>query len=281
MKVRIKIIAIVLFSALGLFVILNFSPWLALAAALIGIFYLEMIYPKLNFFSPAILNVKDQGERAVAITFDDGPSEWTLKILDHLRDQNVKSTFFFLGKNLERYPEIAKRAHAEGHTIGIHGYSHTKFHFKGADFIHEDLDRCFKSFQSLGIKPAALIRFPHGFKNFFAVRDARRRGLTICSWGKGVWDSKRPGVQTIVDRSLKLKAGEILLLHDGDGAKENPDRSQTVEALPEIIRGLKAKGFEFVTLDERHSRWKKAVKAVGVSSKEILEECKPFNPIKK
>ena len=279
--VRLKIIGIVFLVLVGLWILLNFYPWLALLAALIGIFYLEMIYPKLNFFSTAILDVKNQGEKAVAITFDDGPSEWTAKILDTLRDHQVKATFFFLGKNLERYPEIAKRAQAEGHAIGIHGYSHTKFHFKGPDFIHEDLDACFRSFQSVGIKPAALIRFPHGFKNFFAVRDARRRGLTICGWGKGVWDSKRPGVQIIVKRSLQLKAGEILLLHDGNGAKENPDRSQTAEALPQIIQGLKAKGFEFVTLDISDFKLKKAVKSVGQTSLEVLKEFKHFNPLNK
>jgi peptidoglycan/xylan/chitin deacetylase (PgdA/CDA1 family) len=248
LNVRIKITIIALLVLAALTCLISFSPWLALIAAIAGIFYLEMIYPKLNFFSSAILDVRDQGGNAVAVTFDDGPSEWTSRILDTLRDQNVKATFFFLGKNLERYPEIAKRAQAEGHTIGIHGYSHTKFHFKGPEFIHDELDRCFKSFQSVGIKSAPLIRFPHGFKNFFAVRDARRRGLTICGWGKGVWDSKSPGVDVIIKRSLQLKAGEILLLHDGDGAKENPNRAQTAEALPEIIRGLKSKGFQFVSL---------------------------------
>ncbi len=250
MPVKVKI-QIVIAIALAALVIFAFSAVSLVASALltiIAILYVEMIYPRWNFFGDAILDVKDRGPHAVAITFDDGPSEWTAKILDVLRDEKVKATFFLLGINVERHPAIAARIQNEGHTIGYHGYSHTKFHWRGRGFIHEDLNRCAAAFKSAGLNPAPIIRFPHGVKNFFAVREAKNRNLEICSWGRGVWDSKRPGVQIIVERSLRLKEGEILLLHDGDGANANVDRSQTAEALPQIIKGLKQKSFTFTSL---------------------------------
>lgn len=252
LNVRIKVALSIFLGIALLAALFNFQMWAGVVGLVIGISYLEMIYPKWNFYVPAILNVKNRAaghqKKAVAITFDDGPSEWTLKILETLKKENIKATFFLLGKNVERHPEIARRVEGEGHTIGYHGYSHTKFHFKSAVFIKDDLNLCVAAFERAGLRPKNLVRFPHGVKNIFSVREIKRRGWTLCGWGRGVWDSKKPGVDLIVKRSSKLHSGEILLLHDGDGAKENPDRSQTAEALPKIIQGLKSKGFEFVTL---------------------------------
>lgn len=247
-KVRLKILLILAAIAIALFILSRIHGGLALLAIVFGLLYFEMIYPNLNFFGSAILSVKDQGPHAVAITFDDGPSDWTPKILDTLKQENIKATFFLLGQNVERFSEIAKRIETEGHAIGYHGYSHTKFHFRGSKFIRADLDRCVAAFQKAGLSPKSLVRFPHGFKNIFAVNEIRKRGWTLAGWGRGVWDSKRPGLKWIVDRSLEINAGDILLLHDGDGAKPDADRSQTAEAVLPIIQGLKAKGFSFVVL---------------------------------
>jgi len=248
LKVKFKIaLAVLLALWLALF-LFEIHFFLGLIFSVVAVLYAEMINPRWNFFGRAVLDVKDQGAQSVAITFDDGPSSWTLPILDILKKENVKATFFLLGKNVERHPEIAKRIVEEGHTVGYHGYSHTKFHRKGLEFIRDDLDRCVEAFQAANLKPQTLIRFPHGVKNIFAVKEIQRRGWTLCSWGKGVWDSKRPGVDIIVERAKDLKSGDILLLHDGDGVKENPDRSQTAEALGPIIQELKSRGFLFVTL---------------------------------
>ncbi len=250
LKVRLKVTFIV-FALCGLDLLLWVLAWplglLFMLAALLGA---EMIYPKWNFFGKALLNVKKAGPRAIALTFDDGPSEWTSKILDTLNTEKIKATFFLLGSNLLRHPEIARRIKNEGHGVGLHAFSHTKMHLKNPEFIKKELDQTEAAFKSLGIEHDNLFRFPHGFKNFFGVRELKRRGWILCGWGRGVWDSKRPGVSVIVERSLQLKAGEILLLHDGDGAKLNPDRAQTAEALSQIIRGLKDKGYQFVSLKD-------------------------------
>lgn len=252
LKVRFKILAAVIAGLalvwlLGAFV----SGWLALVVGILGLLYAEMINPRWNFFGPAILDVKSQSSLkspAVAITFDDGPSPWTLSILDTLKKENVRATFFLLGINIERYPEIARQIENDGHTIGTHGYSHTKYHLKSLSFIRSDLNRADEVFKKIGLRAPKLVRFPHGVKNVFAVKEVQSRGLKLCSWGRGVWDSKNPGVTLIVERALKLNTGEILLLHDGAGAAQNVDRQQTAESLGLIIQGLRAKGFHFVSL---------------------------------
>lgn len=249
LRVRIKILAAILFAILAVAAAFSFSAVLGFILSAAILLYVEAIYPRWNFFGSAILDVKSKGPNAVAITFDDGPSEWTPAILDVLKQENVKATFFLLGKNIERHPQIARRIESEGHAIGWHGYSHVKFHNKGTAFISSDLNACLAAFHAAQIKPSSIIRFPHGFKNIFAVHEAKKRGLRLAGWGMGVWDSKRPGVEHIVKHSLALKAGEILLLHDGNGVQEHPDRSQTAAALPQIIQGLRARGFEFVTLE--------------------------------
>ncbi len=245
-KLRIALWSI---AALAAFLVLFYVDW-ALGFLFLGtvLLFIEMIYPKWNFFGRAVTDVKSKGPGVVSITFDDGPSEWTLKILDVLKNEKVRASFFLVGANVERHPEIARRIYEDGHDIGFHSYSHTKLHLKGPAFIRNEFEKNLKAFERAGIRDSGLVRFPHGFKNFFAVREAKMRNLKICGWGRGVWDSRKPGVDHIVKYSLNLKEGEILLLHDGHGARPDPDRSQTVEALPQIIQGLRQKGFRFVGL---------------------------------
>lgn len=248
LSVKIKIAAAVLAALVVALILFELHFVLGLIFVILALLYTEMINPRWNFFGPAILDVKKTALNAVAITFDDGPSEWTRDILRTLKEENVKATFFLLGANIDRHPEIAQQIVRDGHVIGCHGYSHAKYHLKSLDFIRDDLDQAFDAFQRAGLPKPTLIRFPHGVKNIFAVKEALRRNLKICSWGLGVWDSKMPGEDIIAERAKALKDGEILLLHDAYGAAAHPDRSQTAAALPKIIRHYKERGLGFVTL---------------------------------
>ncbi|PHX81681.1 MAG: hypothetical protein CK540_01410 [Thermoleophilia bacterium] len=189
--------------------------------------------------------------QVVALTFDDGPSpDTTPKILDTLKADGARATFFVLGKHAELYPELVERIVREGHELGNHGYDHGILAFAGPAQVHRQLHRTERLLKQSGAPPVRVFRAPHGFRSPFVSRTAGRLGYATCAWSAGVFDTAKPGVDVIVKRSVKaLKPGAILLLHDADGWG-NDDRSQTAEALPAILEAARAESYEFVTMSE-------------------------------
>ena len=188
-----------------------------------------------------------------AITFDDGPSpEFTPQVLDALRTAGVRATFFVLGRNVRAHPEIARRIVAEGHELASHGDDHSLLTFEGPVAIAHQLRAAGEAVNgAIGAPPAPLFRAPHGFRSPMLVPVARRLGYRVVGWTAGVWDTARPGIDRIVERSVsRLHPGAILLLHDADGSGNGDDRSQTVAAVPQIIEAGKRMGLEFVTISE-------------------------------
>jgi len=189
-------------------------------------------------------------EQLACITFDDGPNPVTTpRILDILQREGVRATFFVLGRHADRWPELVKRMADEGHQLGNHGYHHRKLHRRTPGYVRDDLTRGADAIKrASGVRPRHF-RAPHGFRSPWVTPIARSLGERTIGWSLGVWDSARPGADEIVRRTLAgMRAGSILLLHDGDGYDANGDRTQTAEALPRIIDGLRARGFRFVTL---------------------------------
>ena len=203
-------------------------------------------------FGP-VLNRLPAGSNAVSVTFDDGPNPVaTPLILDALRDEGVHATFFVLGRHAERWPGLVRRMAHEGHQLGNHGYWHRKLHRRSPGYVRDDLVRGTTAIEraSGGVRPR-LFRAPHGFRNPWVTPIAASLGQRTIGWSLGVWDSARPGADEIARRALEgVRAGSILLLHDGDGYDPDGDRLQTAQALPMIIRGLRARGLTFSTLPE-------------------------------
>ena len=190
-------------------------------------------------------------DRAIALTFDDGPNPHaTPAILDALAEHGVRATFFILGRHAERWPDLVRRVADEGHAIGNHGYYHRKLHFKSPRYVRADLElgtRCIEI--AAGVLPR-WFRAPHGFRSPWVTPIARSLGQRTVGWSLGVWDSDRPGEAAIVKRTVDgAKPGAILLLHDGDGYDPLGDRMQTALALPQIIDRLLERGFRFDLLD--------------------------------
>lgn len=200
-------------------------------------------------FGPVLGHLPTKG-RQIALTFDDGPNpDATPRILDTLAEYGVRATFFILGAHAERWPELVHRVVAEGHQIGNHGYFHRKLHFKSPFYVKRDISLGKRAIERAGSHTPLFFRAPHGFRSPWVYLIARSLGERTIGWSLGVWDSDRPGVDAIVQRTLEgTKPGSIILLHDGDGYNANGDRMQTAAALPGIITGLRARGFEFVTL---------------------------------
>jgi peptidoglycan/xylan/chitin deacetylase (PgdA/CDA1 family) len=188
----------------------------------------------------------------VSITFDDGPNpNATPIILDVLKREGVKATFFVLGRHADRWPALVKRMADEGHQLGNHGYFHRKLHRRTPGYVRDDLTRGAQAIErASGVRPR-VFRAPHGFRNPWVTPIARSLGERTIGWSLGVWDSARPGADEIVRRALDgMRAGSILLLHDGDGYDADGDRMQTAAALPGIIAGLRSRGFHFAVLPD-------------------------------
>ena len=166
-----------------------------------------------------------------------------------LAAERVPATFFLLGKHVERWPAIAARVAADGHGIGNHGYYHRKLQWRGPAYVRLDLELGTDAIVSAsGVRPS-FFRAPHGFRSPWVSGIARELGQRTVGWTLGVWDSDRPGADEIARRSVDgCRPGTILLLHDGDGYAPDGDRMQTAEALPTIIRELRARGYGFVRL---------------------------------
>ncbi len=189
-------------------------------------------------------------KRVVSLTFDDGPNpDATPRILDTLAELGVKATFFILGSHAERWPDLVRRVASEGHQIGNHGYFHRKLHFKLPFYTRKDIALGKRAIERAGGATPRFYRAPHGFRNPWVTAIASSMGERTIGWTLGVWDSDRPGVSAIVQRTLAgVEPGSIVVLHDGDGYDPDGDRSQTADALPGIIEGLRADGYDFVTL---------------------------------
>ena len=178
----------------------------------------------------------------VALTFDDGPSgRFTRALLDGLEQRQVKATFLLCGYRLKDYPKEAKRILAEGHEIGLHGYSHDPMN----TMSRRELERELKDNLALlpqGCKPVFL-RPPGGASNKTVRDTARELGLGILNWSVDPrdWATRDAGAITamVIDN---VRDGDVILLHDMTDS--------SVEAALSIIDRLKAQGFRFVTVQE-------------------------------
>ena len=223
----------------------------ALGAVVAGALAHGAFYPNSPIFGPVVAHLRNDGP-FVALTFDDGPNpQATPAILDALAAGGAKASFFILGRHAERWPDLVKRIAAEGHCVCNHGYYHRKLHLKSPRYVRNDLQLGTAAIvTACGARPA-FFRAPHGFRSPWVTYIARTLGQRTVGWGHGVWDSACPGVEVIVERTLRVaKPGAILLLHDGDGYDPLGDRMQTARAVPHIIDRIREAGLELTTLDK-------------------------------
>ena len=186
--------------------------------------------------------------KVIALTFDDGPSESTPRLLDLLHQHHVRATFFQIGAHVARLPDVTRAVFAAGHEIGNHSYSHPLFCFHSARFIYGEFARAQDAIADATGRPPGLLRAPYGAR-WFGFRAAQRRlGLQGVMWTAIGYDWKLKA-DTIVDRLLKGAAnGSILCLHDGRGIRVNPDIRETIAAVARLIPALRDRGYEFETV---------------------------------
>lgn len=185
-----------------------------------------------------------------AFTFDDGPSPDTLDVLKGLREMNIKATFFLVGRQVEKYPEIARQIVSDGHEIGNHSYSHPIFLFCRSSKTRRELELTQKIIQSVtGIVPK-LARPPCGVRSPAYFSAAEALNLKTVQWSDAGFDWKRISAEKIAQNVLEtVQSDSIILLHDGDSV-EKANQRQTVRAIPLILLGLKKKGLRVAPLSE-------------------------------
>ena len=181
----------------------------------------------------------------VAMTFDDGPSAvLTPRLLDILKQRNIKVTFFVLGQLVQEHPEIVQRAVAEGHEIANHSWDHKALNKLGEGGLqHELADTSAVISKSTG-KPVTLMRPPYGATNPRLNRAIEKEyGMKVILWSVDPFDWKRPGPNVVEQRIVAgTKPGAIILSHD--------IHPGTIEAMPATLDALLAKGYKFVTVSE-------------------------------
>jgi peptidoglycan/xylan/chitin deacetylase (PgdA/CDA1 family) len=186
----------------------------------------------------------------VALTFDDGPSEDTERILDVLAAHDLRGTFFMVGRNVERFPQMARRVVAEGHEIGNHSYSHPIFLYRTPRETRRQLERAQVVIaETVGVRPR-WARPPCGVRTPAYFQAAQSLGLRTVQWDVAGFDWKRRSGERIAQDVLRgTRPGSIILLHDGD-SEGKQDRRETAAALPLIIEGLRARGLRIAPLSQ-------------------------------
>lgn len=247
-RIRVAFIFIISFSILILLAYLSYHQRFFF---IILFLYLLLLFSLIYLFLPQIRmsgETKIGRKGKVYLTFDDGPSErWTPKILEILREKKVKACFFIVGQKAKRHPEVVRRILEQGHGIGNHTYTHRKLAFLSYRNVLKEIERCEDEIFKITGKNVKLLRTPHGFRSFFLPFIAKRKGLKVITWTKGIWDTEGPPEGEIIRRIFKrIKDGEILLLHDGN-EKSAP---KLLSTLPKIIDEYVKRGFEFGNLEE-------------------------------
>jgi peptidoglycan/xylan/chitin deacetylase (PgdA/CDA1 family) len=182
--------------------------------------------------------------REVALTFDDGPGPYTPRLVARLHALHAPATFFAIG-SMERYFAAGTLAEQQaGYAIGDHSETHPFMARLNRRDQRRELVAQAQSLVALGVPYPRLFRPPYGSYDRLTFSELRRRRMLMVLWSTDTGDFRQPGVTAIVHNALSgARPGAIILMHDGGGA-----RAQTIAALPAIVRGLRARGLEPVTV---------------------------------
>jgi len=210
---------------------------------------------------PSSYVIQRMGDRPglIALTFDDGPDrEWTPRILDILKEEQIKAAFFIIGQNGQADPDLVQRIVDEGHEIGNHSFTHPALHEIPTGMARMELNATRLLIESLTGRTTRLFRPPY-FGTEPGTQDkvepmwiANELGYITVGLRVDSHDWALPGAETIVKNTVAgitnpdpERQGQVVLLHDGGG-----DRSQTITALPQMIRELRSRGYRFVPISE-------------------------------
>lgn len=197
-----------------------------------------------NYHIKTFCNSPLETGKKIAITFDDGPSPYTLEVLDLLKKYNVKAAFFCIGKNIEAHPEIVKQILAEGHLVGNHSYSHSPFFdFYNAKKITEEIQKTDTLLEKFTSKKINFFRPPYGVTTPSIRRALKTTGHKVIGWNIRSFDGGTKNQNLIFNRIIKrISPGGIVLLHD--------TASHSVLVLEQFLQFLQKQNYQVVSVEE-------------------------------
>jgi peptidoglycan/xylan/chitin deacetylase (PgdA/CDA1 family) len=192
----------------------------------------------------------DRSRPALALTFDDGPSESTPQLLAALEKHAVPATFFMCGENVRRCPDVARLVAARGHEIGNHTDSHPRLDFKSPQFIYREMAQAQAAIKDVtGVVPR-WFRAPYGVRWFGVAQAQKLLGLRGVMWTVIGHDWRWPAARVSECVLKSASNGGIVCLHDGRGVRPSPDIGATIQAVEFALPRLQERGFQFLTLSQ-------------------------------
>lgn len=201
-----------------------------------------------NFFGTPLLTFAERDEKAIYLTFDDGPSDSvTPKILDILKNEKVPATFFIIGSQAKNRKDILKRAYSEGHALAVHSYSHKyKEIYSSAEALLEDIEKCNEIICDVTGSYSSIYRFPGGSFNVDSklIEAVKAKGYKYVNWNASFCDCemKEATAEDLYGAAVSTVSNPkkiVMLAHDAS------DKAQTVYALKKVIKYFKNQGYEF------------------------------------
>ncbi|WP_410879145.1 polysaccharide deacetylase family protein [Myroides sp. DW712] len=197
---------------------------------------------RLGFFIPTVVKNPNPLPKTIALTFDDGPTPYTLQVLDLLKQYQAKATFFCIGKQIEQYPAIAQRIVEEGHTIGNHSYSHpNSMGFLSTAQVKAEIVQCDAVIQKVLHIQTPFYRPPFGITNPHIAKALRQTKHRVIGWTNRSLDTVMQDDKAIFNRVYsRIDRQTIVLLHDTS--------ESSVKALERLLKQLQQDKYKMVNL---------------------------------
>ncbi len=232
-------------------------PWaLAAVAANQALIGAAVMWPRSTWIGENIrrLPPSSGAKNEIALTFDDGPDpDVTPRVLDLLDAHGHQASFYVVGERAAKYPRVIQEIVKRGHAVENHSHHHTNsFAFYGSARLHRELDAAQQAIAAAAGSLPRFFRAPMGFRTPFLDPVIARLGLRYTSWTRRGFDSTAKNPTPVLQRLVAgLRAGDILLLHDGSMLSARRERAIVLDVLPELLKKISAGGLRSVTL--RHA----------------------------
>jgi len=238
------IFLLLLLFLLNLYIAIHFLWFIVIILIWIGINAFGSARISSNYHVKAFCSNPFETEKKIALTFDDGPSIYTLDVLALLKKYNAKATFFCIGKNIETHPEILQKVISEGHLVGNHSYSHSKFFdFYNAKKITEEIKRTDMLLEKFTSRKINFFRPPYGVTTPSIRRALKVTGHKTIGWNIRSLDGGTQNQELIFNRLIKhISPGGIVLLHDTG--------EHSVLVLEQFLQFLQQNNYQVVSIEE-------------------------------